>query len=109
MTYDEWRIANYESARDAQMRRDGRIPTLRRLVDQKKFRIGTWKECAMPIICEDGRHADITPDEAAFLIALRVVETCSDCGQLHHEEYERWDEVDRLLQTRRQVLDLPTP
>jgi hypothetical protein len=60
----------------------------------------------MPWISEDGRRLFITPVEALLLEALDVAHTCSECGNLHHEEFERWEEIEQLLRSHR-VLTAP--
>jgi hypothetical protein len=56
----------------------------------------------MATISEEGRTLRVTSDEAAFLVTMHIVARCSDCGHLHHEDYERWAEIDDLLRTRRE-------
>jgi hypothetical protein len=48
-------------------------------------------------IIEDDRELVVSTSDADRLVEAGLCSRCSECGALHHEEYERWDEIDDLL------------
>jgi hypothetical protein len=55
----------------------------------------------MPWIDERGRRMPVSEADAALLIREGLVYPCSDCEEMHHEDYERWEEIEDLLAARR--------
>lgn len=51
----------------------------------------------MPQIYEGDRVEWVTPREATALAELGVITTCAGCDSFHHEEFERWEEIERWL------------
>lgn len=51
----------------------------------------------MPQIYEDGRVQWVTPREAGALTELGFIDSCAGCDSYHHEEFERWEEIERWL------------
>lgn len=56
----------------------------------------------VPWIDEEDRRLWVSPNDADRLVDAGLVSRC-ECGDLHHEEYERWDDITALLQLAHQL------